>query len=118
MLAQNYAQPMIAPNIPARHYLDMDNMARIRAEKGLSQMQLAEMVGANQATISKIEKGVGNPTLSMINRIAKALEVHPSALFELDPLRKRAFRAIDGIDDAAKKEAAVIVLESMAGKRP
>lgn len=100
------------------NYLRMDNMSRIRAEKGISQATLAEMVGANQATISKIEKGVGNPTLSMINRIAKALGVHPSALFELDDLHQRAFRAIDGIDDAAKKEAAIIVLESMAGKRP
>lgn len=118
MPAQSYAQAAMAGYIPLRHYLDMDNMARIRHERGLSQVELAEMVGANQATISKIEKGVGNPTLSMINRIAQALRVHPSALFELDPLRQRTLRAIDAIDDAAKKEAALIVIESMAGKRP
>ena len=117
MIAEIYAQSVIAPNIPAWHYLCMDNMARIRTEKGLSQAQVAEMVGANQATISKIEKGIGNPTLSMINRIAKALGVHPSALFGLDPLRERALRAIDGIDDQARREAAIIVLESMAGKQ-
>lgn len=114
MHAENYAYSAVAAIIPARHYLRMENMFRIRVEKGLSQEDLAAMVGANQATISKIEKGKGNPTLSMINRIAKALGVHPSALFELDPLRQRAMRAIDAIDEASKKEAALIVIESMA----
>lgn len=94
----------------------MDNLERIRQSKGLSQAQLAEMVGANQATISKIEKGVGNPTLSMINRIAKALRIHPSELFTIDALRQQALDAIDQIEDPAKKQAALIVLRSMAGK--
>lgn len=114
MLAQNYAHSAVARHIPMWNYFRMENLARIRQDKGISQMELAAMVGANQATISKIEKGKGNPTLSMIIRIAKALDVHPSAFFELDPLRQRAFHAIDGIEDASRKEAAIIVLESMA----
>lgn len=74
------------------------------------------MVSANQATISKIEKGVGNPTLSMINKIAKALNVHPADLFSRSQLEERAVLAIYSISDPAKREAAVDVLESMAGK--
>lgn len=118
MLAFEYAQPVVAPGIPGWHYLVMDNLYKIRELRGMSQQQLADAVGANQATISKIEKGTGNPTLSMINRIAKALGVHPSSLFTLDPLRQRAVNAIDGIPDQARKEAAVLVLETMAQKRP
>jgi transcriptional regulator with XRE-family HTH domain len=119
MTAVDYAYPVVALGIPGWHYLDMDNLLTIRELKGITQQQLADAVGANQATISKIEKGIGNPTLAMINRIAKALGVHPASLFTLDPLRQRAVNAIDGIPDQTRKEAAVLVLESMAhGHRP
>lgn len=116
MHAEIYAQPVMARIIPCGHYLRMDNTANIREARGLTQGQLAEMVGANQATISKIERGIGNPTLSMINRIAKALKVHPSQLFLLDTLKQRAVTAIEDIEDPARREAAVIVLESMSGR--
>lgn len=117
MFTQNYAQPVVFRFIPGAHNLQMDNTANIRNARGLSQGQLAEMVQANQATISKIERGIGNPTLSMINRIAKALDVHPSELFALDTLKQRAVNAIDHIPDPARREAAVVVLESMAGRK-
>lgn len=112
-----YAYQIVVGTIPRWHYLDMDNMSRIREAKGLKQSQLAEMVGANQATISKIESGVGNPTLDMINRIAKALDVHPSALFAKPELEQRVMDALQHMDDPRQKEAAIIVLESMAAKR-
>lgn len=111
-----YAQAVVTPVIPAWHTFEMINMSHIRQMRGLSQMQLAERVGANQATISKIEKGIGNPTLSMITRIAKALNVHPSELFGMEPLKQRALEAIDHIKDPSRKDAAIIVLESMADK--
>lgn len=95
----------------------MDNLARIRSERGLTQSQLAEAIGANQATISKIESGRGNPTLDLINRIAAALDVHPSALFSRDALEQRALDALDHLVDVKAKEAAVIVLESMAQRQ-
>lgn len=117
MMAENYAYPSVAASIPRWHYLRMDNLEHIREMRGLNQTQLATLVGTSQPTISKIEKGTANPTLEMINRIAKALKVHPSALFKLDPLRQRAFNAMENIEDPARQEAAIIVLESMADKR-
>ena len=116
MIGQNYAQPVVAPVIPDWHHLDMDNLTKIREARGLSQTELARMVGANQATISKIEAGIGNPTLSMINRIAKALRVSPSMLFSMNALQERALNAITSIDDPGHREAAIIVLETMARK--
>lgn len=117
MNVQNYAQAVVARFIPVGHYLCMENLAHIRELRGLSQQQLADRIGANQATISKIESGAGNPTLSMINRIAKALDVEPNQLFSMGQLQQRLLAAIAQIDDPAKREAAVIVIESMALNR-
>ena len=112
-----YAQAVVARIIPIGHILCMDNLAHIRELRGLSQKQLADMIGANQATISKIESGTGNPTLSMINRLAKALEVEPHQLFSLSAIQQRALSAVEKIKDPARQEAALIVLESMAVNR-
>jgi transcriptional regulator with XRE-family HTH domain len=111
---QNYAQPVVARALFRWQVLDMDNLARIRKARRLTQTQLAEAVGANQATISKIEKGTGNPTLDMIQRIATALKVHPSQLFTRDALEQRAVDALDKMSDTHAKEAAITVLEAMA----
>lgn len=50
--------------------------ARIGA--GLSQSKLAELTGIDQADISKIESGNSNPSISTLNRIAKALNAELS----------------------------------------
>ena len=44
-----------------------------RLEQHLSQEQLASKVGIDQSDLSKIEKGLLNPTIKMVNRIAKGL---------------------------------------------
>ena len=44
-----------------------------RLEQNLSQEQLASRVGIDQSDLSKIEKGLLNPTIKMVNRIAKGL---------------------------------------------
>lgn len=45
-----------------------------RAEKDLSQEQLAEMVGVTRQTISMIESGNYNPTLKLCIAICKSLK--------------------------------------------
>ena len=49
-----------------------NNLKKARAEKKLSQTQLAEMIGVSRNTISSIETGQFNPTakLALILRIA------------------------------------------------
>ena len=44
-----------------------------RALSGMSQKQLAAATGIDQSDISKIERGVANPSVSTLERIAKAL---------------------------------------------
>ena len=44
-----------------------------RAAKNLTQRELAEITGINQADISKLENGNGNPSLRTLERIAAGL---------------------------------------------
>jgi transcriptional regulator with XRE-family HTH domain len=46
-----------------------------RLAKGWTQKELARRVGTKQANISRIEAGLGNPTLELIQKICKALEI-------------------------------------------
>ena len=48
-------------------------IARLRIRRGLTQAQLAEMVGVQEATIARLEGGSRIPSLSLLRRIAEAL---------------------------------------------
>ena len=47
-----------------------------RKEQGLTQKELAEITGINQADISRLEKGLANPSLSTLKKLASALNMH------------------------------------------
>jgi transcriptional regulator with XRE-family HTH domain len=53
----------------------------IRHERGLSQEGLALECGLDRTYVSGIERGVRNPSLANIFRVAAALEVGPVELF-------------------------------------
>ncbi|MEI2640140.1 MAG: helix-turn-helix transcriptional regulator [Microthrixaceae bacterium] len=58
---------------------------RVRARRtgaGLSQEQLAEKSGLHRTYVSSLERGQRNVGLDNILRLAVALDVPPSALFE------------------------------------
>jgi transcriptional regulator with XRE-family HTH domain len=55
---------------------------RLRHALGLSQEGLAERAEIHRTYIGGIERGERNPTLTMIVRLAKALEAAPAALLE------------------------------------
>lgn len=44
-----------------------------RIAQNLTQKELAERTGINQADISKIENGTGNPSLKMLKRLAAGM---------------------------------------------
>ena len=46
--------------------------ARIKA--GLTQIELSEKSGISQADISRLEKGTRNPSISLLKRLADALD--------------------------------------------
>lgn len=45
-----------------------------RAKKGLTQAELARRVGTTQSAIARFESGAGNPTLSFMQKITRALD--------------------------------------------
>ena len=51
-----------------------DAVLAARAKKGISQIDLAKLTGINQADISRIERGIANPSVITLDKIAKALD--------------------------------------------
>ncbi|MBQ7605442.1 MAG: helix-turn-helix transcriptional regulator [Firmicutes bacterium] len=51
-----------------------DAVFSARARKGISQKELADATGIDQSDISKIERGVANPSIKTLQRIAEALD--------------------------------------------
>ncbi len=45
----------------------------IRAEQNLTQKELAKRTGIDQADISKLENGVRNPSLKLLQRLARGM---------------------------------------------
>lgn len=58
------------------------NVRHFREELGYSQEGLADECGLHRTYISGVERGVRNPTVLVLQKIAAALEVPPSALLE------------------------------------
>ena len=50
--------------------------------RGWSQVELAERAGVTQSTVSQLENGSLNATVEVLNKIANALDVEVSDLFE------------------------------------
>jgi len=59
-----------------------------RVEKGLSQQDLADLVGATRQTIGLIEKGRYNPSLNLCINIAKTLDRTLNDLFWYEDKKK------------------------------
>lgn len=53
-----------------------------RARVGLSQKELSELTGIDQSDISKIERGVANPSVSTLERLARAMGMEVSISIE------------------------------------
>ncbi|MDR2768599.1 MAG: helix-turn-helix transcriptional regulator [Treponema sp.] len=57
------------------------NMKKYRKKKQLSQMKLAEMLNTSTSYIGEIEINSKVPSMEMVEKIAKALDVEPFRLF-------------------------------------
>lgn len=48
-------------------------IARLRIEAGLTQAQLAELVGTKQPSIARLERGQTQPTIAFLRKLGAAL---------------------------------------------
>ena len=69
-------------------------LAYVRKSKKLSQMKLAEIVDMNFNYIGQIERGEKNATIESIEKIAAALDISLSRLFEKLDTKEDSIRNI------------------------
>lgn len=60
------------------------NVKQHREAKGLSQEQLAFDADLHRTYVSGVERGIRNPTVLIVAKLANALGVEPSKLLELN----------------------------------
>ena len=59
-----------------------DRMKRLREVRGISQKEFASKIGVHPSLISNLESGKRNPSMQTLSKIAKALGVTVSQLFQ------------------------------------
>ena len=57
-----------------------ENIQTIRKHKGMKQQELADKIGINMQSLSKIERGVNYPTFDTLEKIMDVLGVTPNEL--------------------------------------
>lgn len=60
------------------------NLRSYRIQRGMSQEDLSQISGIHRTYISGLERGVRNPSISIVAQLANALEVEPSELLRRD----------------------------------
>ncbi|MBR1560481.1 MAG: helix-turn-helix transcriptional regulator [Clostridia bacterium] len=63
-------------------YAIIQAMIDARKQSGLTQKELAERTGIDQADISKLENGTGNPSLKTMRRLADGMGMRLRLVFE------------------------------------
>lgn len=69
----NTPEVLAARAVFAPRYALASQLIGLRLKRGLSQSELSRRTGVNQAEISRIERGSGNPTEKTLFRLADAL---------------------------------------------
>ncbi len=95
----------------------IDNIKRIRKEKGITQEQLAEACNTATSYIGLMEIYKNVPKLSTIERIAIALNVEPQVLFQSTTLdsekEKKISKITNDVMNAVEKELTKVLRENL-----
>src|SRR6185369_13471771 len=71
------------------------NIQTLREARGRTQQQIAQVAGIPRATWANLESGVANPTLTVLIKVAQALQVRLEELIEPPRRTGRLFRAAE-----------------------
>lgn len=75
-------------------YVTGITIKNLREKKGLTQTDLADMLGVSSKAVSKWETAKGLPDISLIEPLANALSVSVMELMTGDPLSIKTYRLI------------------------
>ncbi len=76
----------------------------VRAKAGLSQRALAKQTGVPNSTISLIEAGKVNPSVSALKRILEGIPISLSQFFDFQPdAERKVFYATEDLTEIGKK---------------
>jgi transcriptional regulator with XRE-family HTH domain len=78
------ALPLLTANLAA-------NLRFVRERRGLTQSQLAKLSGVPRSTVANIETGSSNPTLAVLARLARALQLSLEELLSAPRARCQLF---------------------------
>jgi len=104
---------------PDLEVLAIRRVREIRADKGMTQQQLAERADLTPEAITRVERGVRVPTLATIGKLAHGLGVAPSELFAAPTSRReprlnrhaaRVVAKMQDVDEATQEAAADVVV--------
>ena len=86
----------------------VQNLRKYRRHRGISQMVLAELCDTSTSYIGQIEIGNRYPSLEMVEKIAKALQIRPHLLFFIEsneyPDEQILFNKTYELSEATKDE--------------
>ena len=68
-----------------------EEVRRNRAKRGMTRRQLAQASETSERYLAQIESGAGNPSVSVLRAIARALDLAPAALLPDSSARPAAF---------------------------
>src|SRR5216683_2989636 len=77
-------------------------LKRLRIDRGLSQTALAKKAGLSRGYLVRLEAAQQDPTLTVIEKLAKALKVRPAELLQERPRAMDRDELIEQLTDARK----------------
>jgi len=60
------------------------NVQRLRRAKGWSQEELADRASLHRTYVSGVERGIRNPTITVVEKLARTLETTAGELLDAD----------------------------------
>ena len=72
------------------------NLRRLRVLRGISQENLAVDAGIDRTYVSRLERGMENPSVAVLERLAKALHAEISDFFEASKVAKGPLKPLPG----------------------